>query len=258
MNSPSTSVFPTILRNLFLATFAVFLVTGAFGWLISSGAAAETAASGSSAADHNPFPSSPAPAANQALVAVSPSAATNPASLKAAGKGPAPTYAWFQTHPFKTARVHGAYGWTAENGKDTNVILHLAHNELEYQRMVIENHGVYARQLVYHTEPFTLQAQQAVQSGQTLKQITLPGLDGQELPAMVTRTELKDGGKRGTLYGKLPGDADSIVTVAFIADREAFTVMSPRNQIHLVGEAREPGELVVKSINPATYGRPGN
>jgi hypothetical protein len=46
-----------------------------------------------------------------------------------------------------------------------------------------------------------------------------------------------------------------MVTAAFINDREAFTVNSPQDQIYLVGEAREPGEIVVKSINPATYGR---
>ena len=74
----------------------------------------------------------------------------------------------------------------------------------------------------------------------------------------VTRTDFKDGGKRGVFYGKLPGDPNSFVTVAFINGREAFTVISPQNQIHLVGEAREPGEIVVKNINPATYGRPGN
>jgi hypothetical protein len=43
--------------------------------------------------------------------------------------------------------------------------------------------------------------------------------------------------------------------VAFVNGREAFTVISPRNQIYLQAEAREPGEIVVKNINPSTYGR---
>ena len=167
-------------------------------------------------------------------------------------------YASFQKRPFAVVRESDTYQWTAEDGKDTNVIRQLAHNELEYRRMVIENNGIYARQLVYHTEPFVKQAQQAVQSGRGIQQITLPGLDGQELQALVTRTELKDGGSQGMFYGKLPDDPNSIVTVAFINDREAFTVNSLQNQIYLMGEAWEPGQIVVKSINPALYGRPTN
>jgi hypothetical protein len=193
-----------------------------------------------------------AAATNTTPAVVVPPAATNIPSLKQAVEQRD------VRHPFKAARTSGAYEWTAEDGKDTNVIRQLAHNELEYQRMVIENNGIYVRQLVYHTEPFVLQAQQAVQSGQSIQQITLPGLDGQELHAVVTQTDMKDGGSQGIFYGKLPGDPNSFVTVAFINDREAFMVNSPQDQIYLVGEAREPGEIVVKSINPATYGRPVN
>jgi hypothetical protein len=70
----------------------------------------------------------------------------------------------------------------------------------------------------------------------------------------VTRTESKDGGRQGQLYGQLPGRPDSMVTVAFINDREAFTVISPEDQIYLQAEAHDPGQIVVKSINPSTYG----
>jgi hypothetical protein len=49
-----------------------------------------------------------------------------------------------------------------------------------------------------------------------------------------------------------------MVTVAFAADREAFTILSPQDQVYLQAEAHEPGEVVVKSINPETYGQPHN
>jgi hypothetical protein len=79
-------------------------------------------------------------------------------------------------------------------------------------------------------------------------------LDGQTLQAVVTRADLREGGSQGQFYGQLPGRLDSMVTVAFVNDREAFTVISPQDQLYLQAEAREPGEIVVKRINPGTYG----
>jgi hypothetical protein len=184
--------------------------------------------------------------------------ATNLVSVRPASRLPVPEFPWFRDHPFKAASTNGGYAWTMENGKDTNVIRQLAHNDLEYQRMLAENSTIYRRQLVYHPEGFTLQAQQAVQTGQSIQQLTLPGLDGQELSVTVTKTDFESGGDKGLFYGKLPDDPNSMVTVAFINDREAFTVVSPQNKIYLQGEAREPGEIVVKSIDPATYGGPGD
>jgi hypothetical protein len=159
-----------------------------------------------------------------------------------------------QKHPFAVAHESAAYQWTAADGKDTNIIRRLAHNDLEYERMVKENPTIYRRQLVYHKAGFTLQAQQAVQSGQSIRQVTLPGLDGQELSVAVTKTDLESGGDRGIFYGKLPDRPDSLVTVAFINGREAFTVVSPQDQLYLHAESHEPGELVVKSVDPKTYG----
>jgi len=191
---------------------------------------------------------------NNAVAAVAPSVVGDPANIKTAGRLPAPTFSWFRLHPFNASKADGAYAWTAEDGKDTNIIRQLAHNELEYQRMVIENGTIYRRQLVYHLEGFTVQAQQAVQSGQSIQQLTLPGLDGQELPVTVTKTDFESGGDKGLFYGKLPSDPDSMVTVAFINGWESFTVISKLNQIFLHGEAREQGELVVKKVDPNTYG----
>jgi hypothetical protein len=197
---------------------------------------------------------SSAPANHPVLLNPVPTATTNAASSPLASRLPGPTIPWFRPHPFPVSKSSGAFEWTAEDGKDTNVILQLAHNELEYQRMVTENATIFRRQLVYHTEPFTLLAQKAIQSGQSIQQITLPGLDGQLLPVVVTRTDLKDGGNQGQVYGQLPGQPDSMVTMAFVSNREAFTVISPQDKIYLQAESHDPSQIVVKSINPNTYG----
>jgi hypothetical protein len=175
-------------------------------------------------------------------------------TTKPAGLLPAEDFPWFRSHPFKVAHSNADYGWTAEDGRDTNVMRRLAHNEGEYRRMRIENDAIFRRQLIYFTQGFAPLAQQAMQTGQGLKQITLPGLDGQEFSVDVTRTDFRNGGSQGQIYGQLPGQPGSMVTVAFLNMREAFTVISPQNHIYLQAEAREPGEVVVKSINPALYG----
>lgn len=165
-------------------------------------------------------------------------------------------WANFQKHPFPPALQGSNYQWTMADGTDTNVILHLAHNSLEYQRMVTENRTIYRRQLVYFSQGFDALAQQTLQNGGVLHQIALPGLDGQVFSVDVKNTDLRDGGNRGQIYGQLPGQPDSMVTVAFFNNREAFTIISPHDQIYLQAEAHEPGEIVVKSINPQIYGQP--
>ena len=181
-------------------------------------------------------------------------AATNTGVVVPAAVAPKQNFSWFQARPFKVAESNAVYEWTAEDGRDTNVILRLAHNELEYARMVAENNTIFRRQLVYHAEGFTLLAQRALQTGQSIDKLTLPGLDGATLPVVITKTDFESGGDRGLFYGKLPGRPDSMVTVAFMAAREAFSVISPQDQIFLQAEAREPGELIINSIDPKTYG----
>ena len=192
-------------------------------------------------------------ATNTTLAGVIPLVTNDSTSVTGSGL-PTATFSWFQAHPFKEVKSAGGFSWTAEDGKDTNIIRELAHNELEYQRMVNENGTIYRRQLVYHPAGFTLQAQHAAQSGQGIQQLTLPGLDGQELAVAVTKTDFESGGDKGLVYGTLAGDPDSMVTVAFINGWESFTVVSRRIQVFLHAEAREPGEMVVKQIDPNTYG----
>jgi len=162
-------------------------------------------------------------------------------------------FAGFRKHPFAVTQKSADYQWTAEDGKQPDAIRQLAHNELEYERMAEESARISRRQLVYVRETADQLVQQSRLSGEPLRQFTLPGLDGKEFRVEITQTDLSPSGQQGTFSGHLVGHLDSMVTFAFKGGREAFTVLSPSDGTCLVGEPREPGELIVKSINPATY-----
>lgn len=185
---------------------------------------------------------------------VRPSATPTAPTLAGAAAPQPPDNPDYKPHPFPVAHQSSNFEWAAADGKDTNVIRQLAHNEFEYRRMLIENNAIFSRQLVYLNQSLSRLAQQASQTGQSLKQITLPGLNGQELTVDVTRTDFRNDGSKGQIYGQLPGRPDSMVTAAFVGLREAFTIISPQDQIYLQAEAHEPNQVVVKSINPKTYG----
>ena len=155
--------------------------------------------------------------------------------------------------PLGVARESDKHQWTGEDGKDTNVIRRLAHNVLEYQRMVEENARVVRRQLVYRKETAAALVQRARFSREPIRQIALPGLDGHEIRFEITLTDLNASGQEGTFAGHVAGRVDSLVTLAFKGGREAFTVISPSERVFLQGDPREPGELIVKSIDPETY-----
>jgi hypothetical protein len=227
--------------------FAALIAAGAaliaFGWKHRGGGQA------------GPIPS-PAPAGMNTpatALATSPvpdQTAPPPAPIRPEQKA---QYAWFQLRPLGVARESADYQWTAEDGKDPGVIQKLAHNDLEFQRMADENSRILRRQLVYHKETTDALVQRAKQTGESLRQLTLPGLDGQEVRVEITRTDLSSSGQQGAFAGQVAGRPDSTVTLAFKGGREAFTILSPADGLYLQGDPREPGELVVKSINPDTY-----
>ena len=121
--------------------------------------------------------------------------------------------------------------------------------------MVDENSRIFRRQLVYLKETVAAVLEQAKLTGAPVQQLTLPALDGQELKFEIVKSETQSS-RHGMFSGHLAGDADSLVTLAFQDGREAFTVISPAEKIYLVAEPRAPGQVIVKAIDPETYGGP--
>lgn len=163
-------------------------------------------------------------------------------------------YPDFQRRPFPAAYESSNVQWTLADGKDTNIIRQLAHNPLEYARMVEENPRIFKRELVYLKEPAAAVFENAKLTGEPVQQLTLPGVDGQELLFQIVGNEGNGSSRHGMFNGHLAGNNDSMVTMAFQDGREAFTILSPKENIFIVGEPREDGQVIVKAIDPNTYG----
>ncbi len=158
-----------------------------------------------------------------------------------------------QKRPFAVSLARGNCEWTAEDGRDTNVIRRLAHNELECARMLDENSRIFRRQLVYRKETAAMLLERARLTGQSIRQLTLPALDGREVQFEITRADVHPSGLEGTFTGRVAGAPDSVVTFAFKVNREAFTILSPSAGLYLQADPREPGEVILKQLNPARY-----
>lgn len=143
--------------------------------------------------------------------------------------------------------------WTAADARDLSVIEMIAHNPDEALRMLEENERIERRQLVYRKETVPMLIQRSINSGQPLKSFTLPGLDGQEVEVEVTEVHLAGDQQGGAVMGRVKGRFNSMVSVGFSNGCESFNVISPDDQLFLTADAREPGEVIVKEIDPNQY-----
>lgn len=179
---------------------------------------------------------------------------TSATKSPAGGTGVLPNWSSFQKRPFPVAYQSPNFQWTLADGKNTNVIRKLAHNRLEYDRMVRENPRIFRRELVYLKVTAASVFERAKLTGKPVQKLTLPGVDGQELQFQIVKRDSNGSSRVGMFSGHLTGNKDSLVTLAFQDGREAFTVISPKQNIYVVGEPREDGQVIVKAIDPSTYG----
>ena len=143
------------------------------------------------------------------------------------------------------------HAWTREDAKAPEVIELLAHNPDEFTRMMEENTRIKRRQLVYRKEPVALLIEQARASGKPFTRFTLPALDGKEVEVEVLETRVD--GPRGAVMGRIVGHLDSLACVGFSGACESFNIMSPEDGLFIAADSREPGEVILKEIDPAVY-----
>ncbi len=155
--------------------------------------------------------------------------------------------------PLAVAKQTPRHEWTAGDGKSREVIAQIAHNDLERQRLLDENARIQRRQLVYRNDTAAAVMQRARANGESVTQLTLPGLDGQEWQVAIERADLEPSQQAGSFSGQLVGRTNSLVTLAFQFGREAFTILSPDDGLYLQGHPREPGEVIITSFDPQTY-----
>lgn len=186
-----------------------------------------------------------APAAlSTPVVASAPTAPANPTSASAA-----PDVVVHR--PLAVATESASHAWTREDAKDPAVIDRIAHGPEEFLRMVEENDRIKRRQLVYRKEPVALLLDRARASGAPLTRFTLPAMDGAEVEVEVLETQLD--GHRGAVIGRIVGQPDSLACVGFSGACESFNLFAPSVGLFIAADAREPGEVILKEIDPAVY-----
>lgn len=155
--------------------------------------------------------------------------------------------------PLPVSVASASHEWTAGDGSNLQVIEQIAHNPEEALRMVEENDRIHRRQLVYRKQTAAAVVREARAANRSVERLILPGLDGRELDFEIVRSDVDAAGQSGSFAGRLAGRPDSMVILSFRGDREAFSVSSPTDDLHLQADPREPGEIIVKHIDPATY-----
>lgn len=155
--------------------------------------------------------------------------------------------------PLAVSLRSGTHEWTPDDATSLAVIEKLAHNPDEFIRLVEENSRIKRRQLVYRNETVPMLLERS--GGQPLKSFTLPGLDGREVEVEVVETRL-NGLTAGTVLGRVKGHMNSMVSIGFSNGCESFNVMLPDEGYFLTADAREPGEVLVKEIDPNEYAPP--
>ena len=171
MKSPTNQPYRSITKPIILIVSALIIVGGGW-WVVFRPAPLPSRRLATQVA---PVVAATNPSAQTSLVITK---AAKPPTAKA---GVLPNYPDFQERPFSVAYESPAVQWTLADGKDTNIIRQLAHNHLEYDRMVEENPRIFRRQLVYLKETPAAVFEQAKLTGLPVRQLTLPGVDGQEL-----------------------------------------------------------------------------
>lgn len=120
--------------------------------------------------------------------------------------------------------------------------------------MLFENDKIYRRQLVILKDPVVDVVQRSRLAGEPIRELTLQGLDGQEIKFEIQQADIDPSGQRGSFYGRVAGRPGSMVSLAFLKDRQAYTIISPEDDLYLDVEAHDPGDVVVKSIYLEKYG----
>jgi len=187
----------------------------------------------------------------------SPATAAGDAAVRAKNASGAPAAAGqekpVELRPLAVVQTSTRHEWTSDDLRVPAVIEKIIHSPEEFIRMVEENDRIERRQLVYRKEPAWQTVEHSKAKGEAIRNLMLPGLDGREIEMEVTEADLAFSGLSGTFTGKVAGREKSLVTLAFERGREAFTVVSPDDDIFLQGHPREPGEIILTSFDPDTY-----
>ncbi len=157
------------------------------------------------------------------------------------------------TRPLPVVNSSAHHQWAEGDVLTPDAIQKIARNRDEFIRLVQENDRILRRQLVYRQDVAAAAVQRSRLTGEPVRTLVLPGLDGAEYEITVISTDLSPSGQSGSFSGRLATEPDSLVTLAFRFGRESFTILSTSAGLFIQGHPREPGELIVTSFDPAAY-----
>ena len=167
--------------------------------------------------------------------------------------------------PFPVILQRGDFSWTEVDGKSEETMALLANNEDMLQALRDENAYVKRRQLIYvDSEIFDSKRDQILDG--SLKALTLPGFDGQELKVEIDLAdrvayENVEDPNGGFFGGRIIDQPDSQVMVGTAGDSYTIQVFDGENLYHY--DSREKGELILSEIDqeardqdagPCTFG----
>lgn len=158
--------------------------------------------------------------------------------------------------PLAISQKTNQHEWTEGDAMSEEVIQKISHNPDEFLRLMQENDRIIARQLVYRKETVPQLLERMRQSNQEPKELILPGLHGQEVTVEIQNINAESSLKSGTITGKVKGHLNSMVSLGFFDGCESFNIIDPEANLYLTADAREPGEVLVKHIDPIKYAPP--
>ena len=161
-------------------------------------------------------------------------------------------YSDFVVKPFEVKKSNERHGWTVVDARKPEHLDLLSHNDIERERHADENFWVSRRELVYRNETLLDSVRTAQGNNEELKEIILPGFDGEEYRVEVIEVDDRvneEGIQDGSIFGRLVDDPNSTVHLGYYDQRESGGIISDELGIYLSYDPRQDGQLIIKEVD---------
>ena len=175
---------------------------------------------------------------------------TEPATARArpvkAEPDPETIYWELEPQPFEPVKTNAGFSWTAEDGRQPEIIRKLSTNPEMASALEEENTFTSRRQLIYAPADFGEKAQK-IYSGEATE-ITLPGFDGETFKVSIDHiTPIDTLNVSGSFTGKIEGATESVVVAA--SDNDIWSIGIDIDGKHYQIQSRSQGEWIINDVD---------